>query len=178
MAERIDTPTATAWIALGSNLGGPLEQLRRAERALAGLGSVIARSGLYRTAPVGGPDGQPPFLNAVLALHPAGAPAPEALLGALQAIERRHGRERRVRWGPRTLDLDLLAYGSLTLDRPGLRLPHPRMMERAFVLVPLCEADPSWRHPVSGEGACAALARLPADAVAGVRRTRWSWSAG
>lgn len=178
MAERPGAAADTAWIALGSNLGGPLEQLRRAERALAGLGTVTARSAIYRSEPVGGPAGQPPYLNAVIGLRPAAATTAQALLGALHAIERRQGRERRVRWGPRTLDLDLLAYGLRTSEAPGLHLPHPRMMERAFVLLPLCEAAPGWRHPVTAEGACAAAERLPAAAIAGVRRTRWAWSAG
>lgn len=162
-----------AYLALGSNLGEPLEQLRRALRELGGLGRVRGRSSLYRTAPVGGPPGQPPYLNAAVALEPDPEHAePQALLAALLEIERRHGRERRQRWAARTLDLDLLAYGQQVLATPALTLPHPRMMERAFVLAPLCELEPGWRHPLSSERACEALERLGAF---GVERTDLGW---
>ncbi len=162
-----------ALVALGSNLGDPLERMRRAAVALARLATWCRWSSLYRTLPVGGPPGQPAFLNAVALLQPLPAwSSPEALLEALLAIEREEGRVRRERWGPRTLDLDLLALDDVVAASPHLTLPHPRMMERAFVLAPLCELDPGWRHPVGGEGACEALARV---GLSGVRRTRLSW---
>jgi len=138
---------------------------------------VAARSALYRTVPVGGPAGQRAYLNAVIGLRPPEGMDPGGLLAALLAIERAQGRQRRERWGPRTLDLDLLALGDVVLDTPALRLPHPRMMGRAFVLVPLCEAAPRWTHPVSGERACDALRRLDDAARGGVQRTRLHWDA-
>lgn len=167
---------AHALVALGSNLGDPLEQLRRAARGLTDLAVSVRLSSLYRTVPVGGPADQPPFLNGVALLEPSpGWSRPEALLEALLAIERRQGRLRRERWGPRTLDLDLLAQGGEHLQTPLLTLPHPRMMERSFVLAPLCELCPDWRHPLTGETACAALVRV---GTSGVERTRLAWGTG
>ena len=163
----------SALVAVGSNLGVPLDQLRRAALALEALTLGSRWSSLYRTLPVGGPAGQPDYLNgvALLRLKPSWR-EPQALLERLLTIERQQGRERRVRWGPRTLDLDLLALGERVVTSPRLTLPHPRMMERAFVLAPLCELLPEWRHPESGERGCAALERLDA---AGVRRTELPW---
>lgn len=125
-----------------------------------------ARSCLYRTAPVGGPPGAPDYLNAVVALRPDAVHAePTALLGALLAIEARFGRRRRERWGPRTLDLDLLALGDEVRRAPDPVLPHPRTMERAFVLVPLLDVAPDWRDPATGRSAREALAALDASGV-------------
>lgn len=167
-------PDTRALVALGSNLDDPLEQLRRAARALQELSATALFSSLFRTAPVGGPPGQPDYLNGVALLEPRPRwSQPDALLEALLAIEGRQGRRRRERWGPRTLDLDLLALDAHSLQTPRLTLPHPRMMDRAFVLAPLCELLPGWRHPLTGEGACAALARVGAS---GVERTRLAWS--
>jgi 2-amino-4-hydroxy-6-hydroxymethyldihydropteridine diphosphokinase len=151
-----------ALIGLGSNLGAPADQLRSARRELERCGHVAAASRIYRTAPHGGPPGQPDYLNAVIALAPApGLDEPRALLLSLLEIERSHGRSRRVRWEARTLDLDLLDFGGRVIDETGLMLPHPRLGERAFVLAPLCEAVPHWRHPVSGRSGCELLAELP-----------------
>ena len=162
-----------ALVALGGNLGDPYATLAAAAREVAALGALEGGSSLYRTEPVGGPPGQPPYLNAVIALWPAPSfRAPDALLTALLAIERAHGRERRDRWAARTLDLDLLDLDGMVHDGPQVSLPHPRMMERGFVLAPLCELTPGWRHPVTGEGACEALARVGAG---GVVRTSASW---
>ena len=162
-----------ALVAFGSNLDDPAAQLRRAAAVVAALAARSSWSSIYRTVPVGGPAGQPDYLNAVAALQPVAAVAePGALLEALLEIERRHGRRRSERWGPRTLDLDLLAVGDQVVEEPGLSLPHPRMMNRAFVLAPLCEVAPSWRHPLTGEAACAALARV---GEAGVHRTGLRW---
>lgn len=139
------------------------------------MGRVAGRSSLYRTEPVGGPPGQPSYLNAVVALEPKAPYAePRGLLAALLALEARHGRERRERWAERTLDLDILAFGERVLSSEGLELPHPRMMERAFVLAPLCELAPNWAHPVTRRRACEALERLPAY---GVERTDLAWEA-
>ncbi|WP_423821011.1 2-amino-4-hydroxy-6-hydroxymethyldihydropteridine diphosphokinase [Salinisphaera sp. SPP-AMP-43] len=140
------TPTGdrhVAWIGLGSNLDAPAAQLRRAFAELAADHNlqVLARSSLYRSVPVGGPPDQPLFCNAAAAL--ATGLSPLALLDRLQAIEAAHGRVRDVRWGPRTLDLDILAIDALVMDCPRLTLPHPRAHERGFVLVPLAEIAPA-----------------------------------
>ena len=160
-------------MALGANLGDPHAQLRRAVERLAALGTVAARSAIYETAPVGGPLGQPPYLNAVLELRPRPElDEPRRLMTALLAIERELGRVRAERWGPRVIDLDLLDLGGLVVALEGVSLPHPRLHERAFVLAPLCEVAPAWRHPLLGEDACALLDRLPRS---GVRRTDLAW---
>ncbi|HLQ84629.1 MAG TPA: 2-amino-4-hydroxy-6-hydroxymethyldihydropteridine diphosphokinase [Salinisphaeraceae bacterium] len=132
-----------AWLGLGSNLAQPAQQVCQAlqELALAPGIALLAVSELYRTTPVGGPPEQPDYCNACAAILCSMTPL--ALLDILQDIEARHGRVRDVRWGPRTLDLDLLAYDDLQLRQPRLRLPHPRAARRAFVLVPLAEIAPA-----------------------------------
>lgn len=131
----------TAYVALGSNLGDRAALLRAALVALQRGGDVqvVTESAVYETAPVGGPE-QPDYLNMVVAV--ATALEPEGLLERCLAIEAEHGRVRRERWGPRTLDLDLLAFGAAERRSERLTLPHPRMAERAFVLVPLAEIAP------------------------------------
>ena len=136
-------PAVRAWVALGANLGDARATVRRALDALAQLphSRLEAASSLYRSAPVdaGGPD----FINAVAELETRLPPLD--LLDALQALEQREGRERPYRNAPRTLDLDLLLYGEppgLRMDSMRLTLPHPRMHERAFVLLPLAEIAP------------------------------------
>lgn len=133
--------TTTAHIALGANLGDAVATVRAALAALDTLPQteLVAASGLYRTVPweASGPD----FINAVAEVRTTLAPL--ALLHALQVLELQAGRERPYRNAPRTLDLDVLRYGDLTLDTPELTLPHPRMLERAFVLVPLAEIAPA-----------------------------------
>lgn len=124
---------------------------------LGALGEVAAVSGLYRSRPVGGPP-QPDYLNAALRLDTA--LGPEALLARLHALEAQAGRVRRERWGPRTLDLDLIGLGELVRATPTLTLPHPRAHERAFVLAPLAEVAPAWAWPLTGETVAAALARV------------------
>lgn len=135
-----------AYVALGSNLGNPRQQLLDAMAALANLPStrLLQRSRLYRTPPWGMLE-QPPFINAAVELDTA--LSPHALLDALLAIERRAGRVRAERNGPRTLDLDLLHVDGVQLDDPQLTLPHPRMAERAFVLLPLHDIAPTLRLP-------------------------------
>ncbi len=126
-----------AYIGLGANLGEPVAALRAAARSIAALPAcrLVAASRLYRSAPVdsSGPD----YWNAVLMVDTR--LSAQALLGEMQAIERQHGRERPYRNAPRTLDLDLLAHGELQLSEAALTLPHPRLQERAFVLLPLLE---------------------------------------
>lgn len=143
--------TARAYIGLGANLGDDLgATLTQAALKLAALDGtrVVALSSLWRSAPVDaeGPD----FVNAVAAVDTSLTPID--LLDALQAIEQAHGRERPYRHAPRTLDLDLLLYGDVTLDTPRLTLPHPRLGERAFVLRPLLEIAPALIGLASGQG--------------------------
>jgi 2-amino-4-hydroxy-6-hydroxymethyldihydropteridine diphosphokinase len=163
----------TALIALGSNLADPWRQLRWAGRALATLGTVEARSSLWLSDPVGGPPGQPPYLNAVVALRPAGelCSAP-ALMRTLHRFEARRGRLRRVRHAPRTLDLDLIDLLGGTAPGGWPQLPHPRALDRPFVLAPLLEVAPDWRHPRTGVSAAAQLTRL---GCSGLRRTSLRW---
>ena len=153
-----------ALVALGSNLGDRAGHLLGAVSALARRPGVrlVGLSRVYETEPVG-PPGQGPYLNAVAALRTECEP--QELLATLLAIERAHGRVRRERWGPRTLDLDLLDFGGRVLELPGLLLPHPRLHERAFVLVPLADVAPGWRHPFLGRTAAELLAGLDARGV-------------
>ncbi|MGD0157236.1 MAG: 2-amino-4-hydroxy-6-hydroxymethyldihydropteridine diphosphokinase [Terracidiphilus sp.] len=142
-----------AYIALGANLpspaGPPEATLAAAAARLAESGRLAARSSLYSTAPVG-LTAQSRFLNAVVALDTS--LFPRDLLAALLAIERDFGRDRSASTpnGPRTLDLDILFYGDLILLEPSLEIPHPRLAERAFVLVPLAEIAPNLRDPRTG----------------------------
>lgn len=129
----------TAYVGLGSNLEKPLSQVKEGEKELALLPDtdLKAVSSFYRTRPVG-PTDQPDFINAVAKISTR--LPPEKLLDELQLLERRHGRIREgIRWGPRTLDLDVLLYGAMTIDTVRLKVPHPRLSERAFVLYPLSE---------------------------------------
>lgn len=151
--------TVTAYVALGANLGNPVATVNAAFEALAGLPAcrLIARSALYRTAPVGF-TAQPDFINAAARLDTT--LSAEALLDALQALEANFGRVREIKDGPRTLDLDLLLYGNTVCNTPHLTLPHPRLHLRAFVLRPLADLAPSLALP--GRGILAAW--LPAVA--------------
>ncbi|HRY14379.1 MAG: 2-amino-4-hydroxy-6-hydroxymethyldihydropteridine diphosphokinase [Candidatus Competibacteraceae bacterium] len=148
-------PPVLAYIGIGSNRCDPANQVRRALQALATLPAsrLTTHSPWYRTAPVGGPPGQPDYLNAVAAVETT--LSPDALLAALQAMENAQGRVRAERWGPRTLDLDLLLYGSIIRDDPYLTLPHPRLHQRAFVLYPLHDIAPDLTIP--GQGKLTAL---------------------
>ena len=134
---------ANALLALGGNVGDVRATLDRAEAMLCERGDIQlrAKSSDYRTPPWGVTD-QPPFVNRCLAVETALAPL--ALLDRAQSVERALGRDRTQerRWGPRTVDIDILAYDDLVLDDPRLTLPHPRLFERAFVLVPLAEIAP------------------------------------
>ena len=128
-----------AVVALGANIGNPREQMDLAIALLGEATEVKAVSTYFVTKPVGGPE-QPDYLNAVCILE-SELPALD-LLAVLQGIEKSLGRERDVRWGPRTIDLDLIQYGSLLSAAAELELPHPRAHERRFVLEPWCEIEP------------------------------------
>ena len=147
-----------AHVGLGSNLGDRMAFLDAAVRALDAdeHTHVMAVSKVYETEPVGGPE-QGPYLNAVVVLETDRDP--HNLLRMLQEIERLLGRVREERWGPRTADLDLLLYDGPPIDDPGLVVPHPRLTERGFVLVPLVDADPVAALP-DGTTAFEILARL------------------
>jgi 2-amino-4-hydroxy-6-hydroxymethyldihydropteridine diphosphokinase len=149
--------TRRAYVGIGSNLGDRMQHLQQAVDDLAAADGVdvAAVSPVYETAPVGGP-AQPDYLNAVVAVDTDRTP--RALLELARAIEAHGERIRTVRWGPRTIDVDVLLVGDERVDEPDLVVPHPRMTERAFVVVPLADLDPGWRT------------RIPADA-ASVRPT-------
>jgi 2-amino-4-hydroxy-6-hydroxymethyldihydropteridine diphosphokinase len=155
--EPVDSPPhdTTAFVGLGSNLQDPVDQVRRALIALAALPRtrLTEHSRLFRTPPLG-PTGQPHYVNAVARLETRLAPL--ELLDRLQGIEVAQGRVRVERWGPRTLDLDLLLFGALRLDLERLTVPHAQLARRAFVLVPLAEVAPADLE-VPGLGPLAAL---------------------
>ena len=150
----------SAYIGIGSNVGDPVANVRRAIDALREAGVVAVQSSLYRTKPWGKTD-QPEFINAVVRLETA--LQPRALLDTLKRLEKQLGRTEDEHWGPRVIDLDLLTYDDRTIDEPGLRIPHPELKDRAFVLVPLAEIDSTyapWRDV------------LAPDEIAGVRPIR------
>jgi 2-amino-4-hydroxy-6-hydroxymethyldihydropteridine diphosphokinase len=162
-----------AYVALGANLDDPTLALTAAVAAIARLGPVTARSHLYLTAPVGGPAGQPPYRNAVVAWRPAPPWAtPAAALAALLAIERALGRQRRERWGPRRIDLDLLDLitpapaAAPPFAPPETLLPHPRAHERAFVLLPWADVAPDHRLGPSGCSVAALASAIDRSGVA------------
>ncbi len=147
-----------AYLGIGSNLGERLGYLQLAVDHLARTDgvTVVGVSPVYETAPIGGPE-QPDYLNAVVAVDTT--LTPHDLLRVAHGIEAEAERVRTVRWGPRTLDVDVLLVGDERVDDPDLVIPHPRMAERAFVVVPLADLDPAWRS------------RIPADSDS-VRPTR------
>jgi 2-amino-4-hydroxy-6-hydroxymethyldihydropteridine diphosphokinase len=157
---------SSAYIGLGSNQGNSLETLRSALSDLRSLGHLGRVSPVYESDPVGLTD-QPPFTNAVALLETPLEPV--ALLDGLLEIEARHGRVRTVRWGPRTLDLDLIAYEGVELETPRLVLPHPRASEREFVLRPLADIAPDVE--LGGLKASEWLALLPAQGVRALSET-------
>ncbi|MFW2335445.1 2-amino-4-hydroxy-6-hydroxymethyldihydropteridine diphosphokinase [Ilumatobacter sp.] len=153
----------TCLIALGSNLGDRLANVRAGARGLAEIDGVdiVEVSKLYETAPVGGPDDQGAYYNAAVRARTTLGAA--ELLAELHRIEASRERERVVRWGPRTLDLDLLLHGDLVSDDPALQVPHPRQHERRFVLVPVCDVAPELVHPHLGLTMAELLAAVPAE---------------
>lgn len=151
--------TTTAYLLLGSNLGDREAILREAVQHLAATaGLVQAASGLYETA-AWGLHNQPAFLNQAICLRTT--QSAKQLLTACQAAEQQAGRQRVVRWGARTLDVDILLYGDLILAAPTLQLPHPRLPERRFALVPLVEIAPTLQHPELGYTMQELLVRCP-----------------
>jgi 2-amino-4-hydroxy-6-hydroxymethyldihydropteridine diphosphokinase len=152
-----------AYVGLGSNLGDRAAYLLLGLSALSRLPKthLLRLSPIYETDPVGPP--QPPYLNMVAELETE--LSPKGLLAEMLRVEKALGRERRERWGPRTLDLDLLLYGDLVLEEEGLSVPHPRLHERAFVLVPLLDLLPEGRHPLLGQSFAELLASLDASSV-------------
>jgi 2-amino-4-hydroxy-6-hydroxymethyldihydropteridine diphosphokinase len=153
-----------AYIGLGSNLGDGSASLERAVRTLRDLGTVDAVSPTYRTQPVGF-SGQPIFSNVVCRLCTQHDPF--ELVSELLAIQRRVSGPRSFTMGPRALDLDLLIFGTWVLDTPGLVLPHPRMAEREFVLLPLADIAPGLVHPVLGETVLSLRNRLRSGSAEG-----------
>ncbi len=139
----------TAYIGIGSNLGEPLENCLKAIKLMDKMQGcrLSGRSEFYRTEPVG-VEGQEWYLNGAVSLETERAPA--HLLQGLMAIEAEMGRVRKERWEARVIDLDLLLYGDLVIAEPGLKVPHPRMHERKFVLVPIVDLAPNLLHPVFG----------------------------
>ena len=155
------------YLAIGSNLASPLEQVNAALAALAEIpeSQLVAVSDFYRTPPLG-PQDQPDYLNAAVALETA--LAPEALLDHTQGIELQQGRERKAhRWGPRTLDLDIMLFGEMQIDTPRLTVPHYDMKNRAFMLLPLAQIAPDLRFP-DGDKLSDLLANLDPSGI-----SRW-----
>lgn len=134
-------PVSRAFIGLGGNLGDPALSMRQALSGLSEAPStrIVKVSSLYRTPPWGKTD-QPPFLNAAVKIETD--LSPQELLSVVLLVEQALGRERKERWGPRTIDIDILIYGGRTVDEPGLCVPHPRLTERAFALAPLVDVMP------------------------------------
>ena len=157
-------PEERVFIALGTNLGNRQANLQAARAAIEPQAAIHRCSAVYETPPWGYAD-QPEFLNQVLEVRTDLAPLP--LLDALKTIEKHMGRLETFRFGPRLIDLDILFYGQRVLDTERLALPHPRLAERAFVLVPLCEIAPDFIHPVSGKTVAALLDSIE---TAGVKR--------
>ncbi len=158
LADRLGGRTEFAFLGLGSNLGDRLGHLQQAVVLLDAdpRSRVDAVSSVYETDPVGGPE-QDPYLN--LAVRIATRRSPARLLALCQAVEAALGRTREVRWGPRTIDVDILLYDQKVVERPDLSVPHPRLVERAFALIPLIEVAPGQRLP-DGRSLPAVLARL------------------
>lgn len=155
------------YLAIGSNLASPLEQVNAALAALAEIpeSQLVAVSDFYRTPPLG-PQDQPDYLNVAVALETA--LAPEALLDHTQRIELQQGRERKAhRWGPRTLDLDIMLFGDMQIDTPRLTVPHYDMKNRAFMLLPLAQIAPDLRFP-DGDKLSDLLANLDPSGI-----SRW-----
>lgn len=167
-----------AYIGFGSNVGDRSAHLNAALDRLARVDgvTVLAASTVYQSEAIGGPPGQDPYWNAVVKVRTRLDAA--ALLDALLSIELQLGRHRSVRWGPRTIDLDLLLFGDAIIRAPKLRVPHPELNARPFVLAPLAELDPDVCDPVSGKSAREMLAACPDPACRMVddRRFTSGWA--
>lgn len=148
MSEEASSAGSAVHLGLGSNMGDKAAQLNEAAHRLESIGTLEMVSSLYRTEPVGFAD-QDWFLNAAVCIRTK--LSPREVLEAVLAIEREMGRIRTIKNGPRIIDIDLLLWGESVIDEPGLRLPHPRLQERLFVLVPLAEIAPELCHPTLGQ---------------------------
>ncbi len=170
MTEKIKS---RAYLGFGGNIDDPVGHFRCARQKIAAHPEILvtASSPLYRTPPVGGPAGQPDFFNAVIALDTT--LTEEQLLLFCQQLEHEAGRVRGIHWGPRPLDIDLLLYAEQVRHDPQLTLPHPRLHERLFVLLPLCDLAPQLMHPLLHLSLQQLLAQLPEDA--GISRLTETW---
>jgi 2-amino-4-hydroxy-6-hydroxymethyldihydropteridine diphosphokinase len=158
-----------AYLSLGSNVGDREGNLRQAIRALAGVGPVKAVSSFYETEPVDFVD-QAWFVNCAVAIE--SRVGPERMMAELLRVEREMGRERIQRRGPRIIDIDILMFGERIVDSPDLKIPHPAMQRRRFLLAPLADIAPEARHPLMNRTVRELLAELPEGQV--VRRVRGS----
>lgn len=163
----------TAYLALGSNLGDRIAYLKGARQALDSHPKIciVRASLLYETEPVGGPEDQPPYLNAALEVQTLLEAS--RLLEFCLAVEQQFGRCRTIRWGARSLDIDLLFYADHVHQEPDLIVPHPRLHQRAFVLAPLIDIAPDFIHPLLRQSMRAIFAQLPS--TAGIRRLPDNW---
>ena len=162
-ADGSNLPNATSvFIGLGSNIEPRLEYLRSAVKGLRTLGEIKRISSIYETAPVGVIP-QSDYLNAVVEMSTKLEPL--KLVSHLKALEQAIGRKDRPRWHEREIDLDILFYGNLVFDSPTLTIPHPEIFRRAFVLVPLCELDPNFQHPVLKKSVSELLRNVDAASV-------------
>jgi 2-amino-4-hydroxy-6-hydroxymethyldihydropteridine diphosphokinase len=160
MKQASENIKVKAYIGLGSNLGNRLGNIRFALAAMGQMpgSSVIRMSAVYETEPLGNAD-QPKFLNAAVELETSLEPM--VLLRSLQRVEQHMGRVRQVKWEPRVIDLDILYFGSQVIDDPDLKVPHPELSLRGFVLVPLCDLIPEFEDPVKSQKVKAMLKMIP-----------------
>ena len=146
MVLNIFTGMNTVYLLLGSNQGDRSQWLKHAEQLLeANCGTIIKRSSIYETS-AWGLENQPDFLNSVICIHTELSPSD--LLNCIHQIEQQSGRQRNVKWGQRTLDMDILLYNNEIINLPGLEIPHPYLPQRRFTLMPLCEIAPNIMHPI------------------------------